>query len=170
MPVFKNGINDYQLDFSDRTADRLLKLSTSDQRSFKKLSAHLTDNFSWLFSITTDFPILKTGFATLEEAQAADQALHLAIYNWLREPKKAKKKPGPKPKPVKTPVENIVSNPRAFGTITLEIPSSCRDCQLFIQEFYYCAGLCEDIAGQMEWLKNNYAAGRPDWCPIKPTK
>ena len=54
-----------------------------------------------------------------------------------------------------------------LGKITLEIPASCRECRLFVQEFgYICLGveICEKDLSQ--WLESYYAERRPTWCPI----
>ena len=81
MSVFKNGQNDYQLDFSNRLSSRLGKL---DSEKLSELSSYLQNKFRWLFTITADFPVLKTGFATQEDAEKADCQLHATISDWLK--------------------------------------------------------------------------------------
>ena len=57
-----------------------------------------------------------------------------------------------------------------LGMITFEIPSSCRECPLFVQGVYpyYCCGDNTFSREHSDWLVNNYAATRPKWCPIQP--
>lgn len=59
-----------------------------------------------------------------------------------------------------------------YGKITFEIPDSCRECPLFVQGVYpyYCAGdtSYDHSYEHGDWLVNNYAATRPEWCPIQP--
>lgn len=81
MSVFKNGQNDYQLDFSNRLSSRLGKL---DSDKLSELSSYLQNKFRWLFTITADFPVLKTGFSTQEEADKADRQLHNTISAWFK--------------------------------------------------------------------------------------
>ena len=81
MPVFKNGQNDYQLDYSYRASDRLHKL---DCELFSDLSSYLTKKLSWLFTVTPEYPVLKTGFITQEDAEKADCRLHTAISDWFK--------------------------------------------------------------------------------------
>lgn len=61
-----------------------------------------------------------------------------------------------------------------LGMITFEIPASCRECPLFVQGVkpYYCAGdtSYDHSYEHGDWLVNNYAASRPEWCPIQPIK
>lgn len=85
MPVFKNGQNDYQLDFSNRLSSRLNALYKNDSDKFNDLSKHLKNKFSWLFGMTADFPVLKIGFATQEDADKADKQLHNEISEWFKQ-------------------------------------------------------------------------------------
>jgi hypothetical protein len=57
---------------------------------------------------------------------------------------------------------------KLHGYIEVEIPKSCRECRLFYHGFvYFCTGHECTTSEQSEWLEHNYAACRPDWCPIK---
>lgn len=50
----------------------------------------------------------------------------------------------------------------------IEVPSSCRECKFFKQESkYWCAKDSKCSDEHSEWLNQNYAGGRPNWCSIK---
>lgn len=54
-----------------------------------------------------------------------------------------------------------------MGRIVTRIPQTCRECRFFIQEFgYICIALENQHLETSKWLENNYAGGRPIWCPI----
>ena len=61
---------------------------------------------------------------------------------------------------------------KKYGYIRVEVPNSCRECPLFVQGVapYYCAGDTTYYGEHSDWLANNYASGRPDWCPIEEDK
>lgn len=45
--------------------------------------------------------------------------------------------------------------------LVLEIPSSCKECNL--QQFYICKPVGKSVVGTPTDLKS-----KPDWCPLKP--
>lgn len=123
MSVFKNGQNDYQLDFSNRLSSRLEKL---DGEKLSELSNYLQNKFRWLFTITADFPVLKTGFITQEEADSADKALHDAISGWLKGKTKLKSQPQTK-SPVMFETKRDIYE-ELVGVLThYEHPEDCDD-------------------------------------------
>lgn len=59
------------------------------------------------------------------------------------------------------------------AVLVMEMPDSCRECKMFVQSmFYYCAAKDYETEDkwidECEWLRHNYAAKRPDWCPLEP--
>lgn len=54
-----------------------------------------------------------------------------------------------------------------YGKISIEIPETCRECRLFVQEFgYICLGVPVCDKSMTQWLELNYAERRPAFCPI----
>lgn len=55
-----------------------------------------------------------------------------------------------------------------YGAIVTEIPRTCRECRFFAQSYgYLCLGEEVTSDSHISWLKENYAAARPEWCPIE---
>lgn len=148
MPVFKSGQNDYQLDFSYRTSDRLRKL---DSAVFADLSGYLKDKFSWLFTATADYPVLKTGFVSQEDAEKADQQLHSAISEWLK--RGTGTKPQKKPKAKK---EKLLETKKKESSDSKWILISVINNDIYADEF-------DTFDAALDTMKHEYDKIVEDW-------